>query len=63
MLWLKSCRRCAGDMYLNKDYYGAFIQCIQCGFVMDVELKKGTEVSSQLNLTRMLQTQTHVIAS
>ena len=35
MLYLKSCPRCSGDMYLDRDYYGAFKECLQCGFVAD----------------------------
>ena len=30
-LWLKSCRRCHGDMTLEKDRWGAYRACIQCG--------------------------------
>jgi hypothetical protein len=30
MYWLKSCRKCCGDLYESKDSYGSFISCLQC---------------------------------
>lgn len=27
----KSCRRCGGDLSIECDIYGVFIECIQCG--------------------------------
>ncbi len=33
MLYLKDCPRCAGDIYADRDEYGAYRQCLQCGFV------------------------------
>lgn len=30
MYWLKSCRKCSGDLYQSKDSYGSFISCLQC---------------------------------
>ena len=42
MIYLKSCRKCGGDMYQVKDDYGAYRQCLQCGFVHDM-VKKSPE--------------------
>ena len=36
MLYLKSCPRCQGDLYSDRDAHGAFRQCLQCGFVQDL---------------------------
>jgi len=36
MLFLKCCPRCKGDVYLNKDTYGHFVECLQCGFSRDL---------------------------
>ena len=36
MLYLKSCPKCRGDMHLDKDHYGAFIYCLQCGLNRDL---------------------------
>ena len=39
MMWrLKSCPRCGGDTYINKDDYGWHEQCLQCGY--DADLKE-----------------------
>jgi len=37
MLFLKSCQRCQGDMYLEKDPFGSFHQCLQCGHIKDLD--------------------------
>jgi hypothetical protein len=35
---LNSCPRCNGDMVLgNKDEYGWYEQCLQCGYLRDLE--------------------------
>ena len=36
MLYLKSCSKCHGDMYLDKDLFGSFRQCLQCGKIEDI---------------------------
>ena len=36
MLYLKGCQRCDGDIYIDRDYYGPFEQCLQCGYVRDL---------------------------
>ena len=36
MLYLKSCPRCSGDMYMDRDAYGSYRQCFQCGYVRDL---------------------------
>ncbi len=37
MLYLNSCPRCStGDVELASDSYGAFFQCLQCGWVLDL---------------------------
>ncbi len=32
----KGCPKCQGDLYLNRDSYGRYVSCIQCGFVKDL---------------------------
>ena len=32
----KACKRCGGDLSLERDKYGAYIECIQCGSVLNV---------------------------
>ena len=33
MLTLKDCPRCRGDMHSNRDLYGPYVECLQCGHV------------------------------
>ena len=35
MYWLKACPRCRGDLHEEKDVYGAYVACIQCGYVLN----------------------------
>lgn len=35
MMWLKACPRCGGDLFMDSDYYGHFVCCIQCGVTLD----------------------------
>ncbi len=32
----KACQRCAGDLRETSDMYGRYMQCIQCGNVVDI---------------------------
>ncbi len=48
MFWLNSCPRCGGDLISERDTYGSFISCMQCGLSKDV---KGAKVDpSQINM-------------
>ncbi len=33
---LKGCPKCQGDLYLNRDSYGKYLNCLQCGFMKDL---------------------------
>ena len=45
-MWkLKLCPRCGGDMFLSKDVYGYYEQCLQCSYIY--ELKNTTEFKRQ----------------
>ncbi|MBI4294921.1 MAG: hypothetical protein HY669_01995 [Chloroflexi bacterium] len=33
MFWIKGCKRCGGDLYLEQDVYGTSVVCLQCGAV------------------------------
>ncbi len=37
MLFFKSCPRCKGDIHFNQDIYGRYKECLQCGFMEDVQ--------------------------
>ena len=36
MFWLKKCPRCSGDLYDEKDTFGPYFSCVQCGFHKDI---------------------------
>ncbi len=36
MIYLRACPKCHGDMYLEKDGYGAYRLCLQCGLTRDL---------------------------
>ena len=31
MFWFKSCPQCRGDLFQERDHYGWYISCLQCG--------------------------------
>lgn len=37
MLRFKSCPRCKGDVLIDKDVYGWYEQCLQCGYQRDLK--------------------------
>ena len=36
MLALKGCPRCGGDLHSNRDIYGEYRECLQCGMMQDI---------------------------
>jgi hypothetical protein len=38
MLRLKSCPRCKGDIFIDRDHLGWYEQCIQCGYQHDLKV-------------------------
>ena len=38
MFWIKRCPRCSGDLFGDRDQYGLFVTCIQCGFSKDATI-------------------------
>ena len=51
---LKSCPRCRGDMFIDRDTYGWYEECMQCGF--HNELESMVEFSEKLGQTRKAPT-------
>ena len=41
MFWFKLCPRCSGDLFEDRDQYGQYITCMQCGFSRDVPTSEG----------------------
>ena len=46
MLHMKCCPKCEGDVALNKDYYGFYVTCLQCGWSKDIPKDKVSSKSS-----------------
>ena len=45
----KACKRCGGDLSLERDKYGAYVECIQCGAVLNVSemISRDTKAKSE----------------
>ena len=41
MVYFKACPRCHGDMHENRDIYGEYKECLNCGHMIDIEKKGG----------------------
>ena len=38
MIRFKACPKCRGDLYETEDTFGKFLNCIQCGYLKDLEI-------------------------
>ena len=36
MMFLKACPKCLGALVLDRDMYGRYFMCLQCGFMRDI---------------------------
>ena len=58
MLKLKGCPKCSGDVQLDRDQYGWYEQCFQCGYLRDlpdiaeVEQQPANEKDRELSVVR-----------
>ena len=60
MIIFKGCPRCRGDLVLDRDRYGAYLECFQCAYLVDqdsgalvlriVPVSSGTANERQLHL-------------
>ena len=46
MMLLKGCPRCRGDLHINKDIYREYKQCVQCGYMEDMEPRTNRTLSA-----------------
>ena len=51
MVFYRACPKCKGDMDTRRDFYGSFIECIQCGLLQDLAIKPAVEEHKQVNGT------------
>ena len=47
MFFFKACPKCQGDLHVDRDSYGTFVKCLQCGLLRDVS--NWTELSNIVN--------------
>ncbi len=53
MVYFKSCIRCKGDVHLNRDWFGDFLECLQCGWTRDVSTEPSAGASQPMLAGRM----------
>ncbi len=39
MSFFGACQKCHGDLFIDQDQYGTFLECLQCGSLRDLQLK------------------------
>jgi DNA-directed RNA polymerase subunit M/transcription elongation factor TFIIS len=47
-LVIGKCPRCGGQLYIDKDFWGKFMVCIQCGYEKDIEEHKAPKPITNL---------------
>lgn len=52
MLLFKGCPRCRGDLYLDRDVYGMFLVCAQCGYHRDMADQMRRQLAAALKADR-----------
>ncbi len=40
MFYFKGCPKCKGDVYVEKDSFGTYRKCLQCGRMQEIELRR-----------------------
>ena len=41
------CPRCRGYLHANRDMYGAYVECLHCGYTLDVPRHRSHRVPSK----------------
>jgi hypothetical protein len=57
----KACKRCGGDISLECDIYGVYVQCIQCGATwseQDLAVPGARELKNSLKAIKIKNTTT-----
>ncbi len=44
MVQFKACPKCRGDMHVNRDVYGSYKKCLQCGLMEDIQSPRRTRL-------------------
>ena len=48
MIKLKACPKCHGDLNLERDQYGRYLSCLQCGYLMELPGELLGELNGEL---------------
>lgn len=47
----KACPKCHGDLHIGRDLYGTYLQCFQCGMMVDmtavIDAKRSLELDAK----------------
>lgn len=57
MLYLKACPRCKGDVQLGEDYYGRYMECLQCSFTLRAQSESMTRGAAKKREDQAASTQ------
>ncbi len=61
MVWFKSCPRChKGDIALDRDLYGWYLQCLQCSYTKDIATP--AEAERVLHMLRLSAQERELVA-
>ncbi len=52
MMLYKKCPRCDGDMSVDRDIWGWYTLCIQCGYLLDMAMKRPRDVKPALGAAK-----------
>ena len=50
MFYFKSCAKCHGDQTLEKDSFGAYLKCLQCGTYTEVKEGQQSVLNSSVSI-------------
>ena len=48
MIFFKSCPKCRGDLYQDRDVYGVYLKCVQCAFTRETADRGETATADPL---------------
>jgi hypothetical protein len=52
MVLFKSCPKCKGDMHIDRDIYGEYKECLNCGLMEDLPSKNTTLAATTIVLRK-----------
>lgn len=52
MVIFKACPRCRGDMHVNRDFYGDYRECLQCGLMEDIMSPKRARLLEEVGVKK-----------